>query len=39
MNGQKWYYSNCKNVLPHTKMAGRDKNGSQIAGQFANKTE
>ncbi len=22
----KWYHSNCKNVLPHTKMAGRDKN-------------
>ncbi len=26
MNGQKWYHSNCKNILPHTKMAGRDKN-------------
>ncbi len=26
MNGQKWYHSNCKNVLPHTKMAGCDKN-------------
>jgi hypothetical protein len=23
----KWYHSNCKNVLPHPKMAGRDKNG------------
>ncbi len=23
----KWYHSNCKNVLPHTKMAGCDKNG------------
>ncbi len=22
----KWYHSNFKNVLPHTKMAGRDKN-------------
>jgi hypothetical protein len=22
----KWYHSNCKNILPHTKMAGRDKN-------------
>ena len=27
MNGQKWYHSNyCKNVLPHTKTAGHDKN-------------
>jgi hypothetical protein len=26
MNWQKWYHSNCKNVLPHTKMAGCDKN-------------
>lgn len=26
MNGQKWCHSNCENVLPHTKMAGRDKN-------------
>jgi hypothetical protein len=22
----KEYHSNCKNVLPHTEMAGRDKN-------------
>jgi hypothetical protein len=26
MNGIKKIDSNCKNVLPHTKMAGRDKN-------------
>jgi hypothetical protein len=26
MNEQKWYHSNCKNVLSHTKMAGHDKN-------------
>jgi hypothetical protein len=26
MNGIKKIDSNCENVLPHTKMAGRDKN-------------